>query len=104
MHVLNATELIPALQKQWRTVSFADIAADAGRIVGISKEGLKILYWDLTSEHGSGASWSEYIMPALGPAEDLNSIDKRSVEVFSADLEKLRARGVTQVGLWKRSR
>lgn len=101
---MNATELIPALQKQWRTISFAAIAADAGKIVGISKEGLEILHRDLTSEHGFSVSWPKYIMPAMGPGEDLNAINRRSIEVFSADMEKLRAHGTKRVGLWKWSR
>ncbi|KAI0095819.1 cytochrome P450 [Hypoxylon sp. NC0597] len=45
-------ELIPALQKQWRTVSFSTVAADAGSLVGMSKEAIKIMHQDLTSEYG----------------------------------------------------
>ena len=57
MYVVNATELIPALQKHWRTISFAAIAADAGSVVGMSKEAVKIMHQDLTSEHGFSVSW-----------------------------------------------
>lgn len=104
MYIVNATELIPMIQKHWRTISFAAIAADAGNIVGISKEGLKTLKKDLTSEHGFSVSWPKYIMPAMGPGKDLDSINRASVQVFAADMEKLRAQGVVKVGLWEWSR
>ncbi|KAJ0109492.1 cytochrome p450 oxidoreductase [Diaporthe amygdali] len=104
MYVVNATELIPALQKQWRTVSFAALAADAGHVVGLSKEGNEILHRDLTSEHGFSPSWPKYIMSAMGPGKDLDSINRASVEVFAEDMDKLRANGTTKTGLWEWAR
>lgn len=104
MYIVNATELIPALQKQWRTVSFAALAADAGHVVGLSKEGNEILHRDLTSEHGFSSSWPKYIMSAMGPGNDLDSINRASVEIFAKDMDKMRANGTTKTGLWKWAR
>ncbi|KAK2596476.1 hypothetical protein N8I77_013364 [Diaporthe amygdali] len=104
MYIVNATELIPALQKQWRTVSFAALAADAGHVVGLSKEGNEILHRDLTSEHGFSPSWPKYIMSAMGPGKDLDSINRASVEIFAKDMDKLRANGTTKTGLWEWAR
>lgn len=105
MYVVNATELIPALQKQWRTVSFAALAADAGFLVGLSKEGNEMLHRDLTSEHGFSLTWPKYIMSAMGPGKDLDSINRRSVEIFSEDMDRLRAKGVPiRTGLWEWAR
>lgn len=105
MYIVNATELIPALQKQWRHVSFAALSANAGFTVGLSKEGNELLRRDLTSEHGFSPSWPKYIMSAMGPGKDLDSINRRSVEVFAQDMETLRANGAPiKIGLWEWAR
>jgi hypothetical protein len=67
MYIVNSTELIPALQKQWHTASFAALSAGAGHIVGFSSEGNELLQRDLTSEHGFTNTWPKYIMSAMGP-------------------------------------
>lgn len=105
MYVVNSTELIPALQRHWRTVSFGALAADAGYLVGLSKEGNEILHRDLTSEHGFSLSWPKYIMSAMGPGKDLDNINRKSVEIFSEDMDQLRAKGAPiKTGLWEWSR
>ncbi|KAL2186140.1 cytochrome P450 [Thermothelomyces heterothallicus CBS 203.75] len=112
IYVVNATELIPVLQKQWRVVSFAAIAADAGNVVGISKEGLEIMKRDLTSEHGFSTSWPRYIMPAMAPGPDLDAINRRAIQIYVDEMARLRARaageegqpGKVVVGLWEWTR
>ncbi|OTB18120.1 hypothetical protein K445DRAFT_314939 [Daldinia sp. EC12] len=104
MYIVNATELIPAVQKHWRTISFAAIAADAGSLVGMSKEAVKVMHQNLQSEDGFSISWTKYITPVMGPGEDLNAINRKSIDVFSADMEKLRAQGTVKVDLWQWSR
>lgn len=105
MYVVNATELIPALQKQWRTVSFAALAADSGYLVGLSKEGNEMLHRDLTSEHGFILTWPKYVMSVMGPGKDLDSINRKSVEIFSEDMDHLRAKGAPiRTGLWEWAR
>lgn len=104
MYIVNATDLIPELQKHWRTVSFAAIAADAGGTVGMSNESVKLMHDDLTSEQGFSLSWPKYIMTAMGPGKDLDAINRRAIEVFSKDMEVLRAEGGSKVGLWQWSR
>lgn len=102
MYVVNSTELIPALQKQWRYVSFAAIAADAGYLIGLSKEANEILHRDLTSEHGFSLSWPKCVMSEMGPGKELDSINRKSVEIFSEDMDNLRAKGAPiRTGLWE---
>lgn len=101
MYIVNSTELIHALQKQWRTVSFAALSAGARNIVGLSKEGNELLQRDLTSEHGFSNTWPKYIMSAMGPGKDLDAINRRSIEIFSEDMDNLRAKGAPiRTGLW----
>lgn len=104
MYIVNSTELIPLLQKQWRTVSFAAIAADAGHTVGMSKEANEIMHRDLTSEHGFSVSWPRYIVPAMSPGKDLDAINRRSVEVLADEMKTLKTRGTVKLGLSQWSR
>lgn len=104
MYIVNATDLIPELQKHWRTVSFAAIAADAGTAVGMSKEAVKIMHDDLMSEHGFNLSWPKHVMSAMGPGKDLDAIDRRAIEVIAGDMEALRAGAAVKVGLWQWTR
>ncbi|KAL2151436.1 hypothetical protein VTH82DRAFT_6534 [Thermothelomyces myriococcoides] len=111
IYIVNATELIPVLQKQWRPVSFAPIAADAGDAVGISKEGLKIMKRDLMDDNGFGLSWPRYIMPAMAPGPELDAINRRAIEIYVEEMARLRARAAGEdgnnkvvVGLWEWTR
>lgn len=104
IYVVNSTELIPALQKQWRTVSFPAIAADAGYIVGMSKEAIEIMHQDLTNEHSFSVSWPRYIISAMGPGSDLDAINRKSIEILADEMDTLRAQGTVRVGLREWSR
>ncbi|KAI0470471.1 cytochrome P450 [Xylariaceae sp. FL0804] len=104
IYIVNATELIPVVQKQWKNISFAAMSADAGPLVGLSKEGCEILRKDITSEHGFSNSWPKHIIPALGPGEELDAINRKAVEIYSTEMDSLRAQGPVKVGLWQWSR
>ncbi|KAK8051773.1 cytochrome P450 oxidoreductase [Apiospora rasikravindrae] len=105
IYVVNSTGLIPELQKQWRSVSFAAIAAAAGSVVGMSKDALRIMHQDLTSEHGFSVSWPHFIAPSMAPGKELDAITRRSVEVLSAEMESMRTQGgPVRTGLWAWSR
>ncbi|PVI00792.1 cytochrome P450 [Periconia macrospinosa] len=104
MYIVNSTELIPLLQKQWRTVSFAAIAADAGTTVGMSKDAVRVMHQDLTSEHGFSVSWPRYIIPAMSPGKELDEMNRRSVEVLASELRVLRETGLAKPGLSRWSR
>ena len=104
MYIVNSTELIPMLQKQWRTVSFAAIAADAGIAVGMSKEAVRIMHENLTSEHGFSVSWPRFIVPAMSPGKDLDAINRRSIEVLAGEMKALNAKGTAGLGLSQWSR
>ncbi|KAI1414862.1 cytochrome P450 [Hypoxylon sp. FL1857] len=101
MYIVNATELVPALQKHWRNVSFAAIAADAGNLVGMSKGAVEIMHKDLTSEHGFSVSWPKYITPVMSPGKDLDELSRKAIEVFVTELGKLKSQGTVKTGLWQ---
>lgn len=104
MYVVNATKLIPILQKHWRTISFAAIAADAGHLVGLSKEAVKLMHDDLTSDDSFSLSWPKYVMSAMSPGHDLDSMNRTAIEVFASQTETLRTSTSVKVGLWQWTR
>lgn len=104
IYVVNSTKLIPVLQKQWRTISFAAIAADAGSLVGMSKEAVEVMHRDLTDEKSFSVSWPRFITPVMGPGQELDAINRKAIEVFAAEMGKLRGQGTTKVGLWQWTR
>jgi hypothetical protein len=89
MYVVNSPDLIPSLQKQWRTVSLSAISADAGYAVGMSKEAVKVMHQDLDSEHSFGNSWPQFILPAMGPGKYLDDINRRAIEVLVDEMGSL---------------
>lgn len=104
MYIVNSTELISLLQKQWRTVSFSAITADAGYTVGMSKEAVQAMHQNLKSEHSFNVSWPRYIIPAMSSGKDLDDLNRRAIEVLAGDLRSLRAAGSAKLGLSQWSR
>lgn len=104
MYVVNATDLIPALQKHWRTVSFTAFAVGAGRALGLSKGAIKLMQDDLTSEHGFSLSWPKHVVPAMSPGKDLDDMNRMAIQVLAKNIEALRASGSAKTGLWKWTR
>lgn len=106
IYVVNDTDLIPVLQRQWRTISFAAITASAGTVCGMSKKALNIMNHDLTNEDAFSISWPRFIASSLAPGPELDAINKKSVEVFSAELAKQQTgqSGTFTVGLREWSR
>ncbi|CAN8104370.1 unnamed protein product [Discula destructiva] len=104
IYIVNATNLITELQKHWRTVSFAAIAADAGTTVGLSEKSVKMMHDDLTSEEGFSLSWPKHMMSSMSPGADLDAMNRRAIEVISNDMKASRTEGSVKVGLWQWSR
>ncbi|KAI3333369.1 hypothetical protein F4824DRAFT_472220 [Ustulina deusta] len=63
IYVLNSPELIPSVQKQWRTLSFAPFAAGAGKILGMSKQSVHLMQQGLTDDDGFGTGSAHYTYP-----------------------------------------
>lgn len=83
MYVVNATEFIPALQKQWRTISFTPIMASSGTgPMGMSKGAGDILSRDIMSDNNPVQNWARAVNRALAPGEALDKLNKRAVEVM----------------------
>ncbi|KAI0388374.1 cytochrome P450 [Xylariaceae sp. FL0594] len=100
IYVLSSPDLIPAVQKQWRTLNFSPFSAGAGRVLGMSKESLKTMHEGIADNDGYAASWVRRMATVLGPGEDLDAINRRSIELFVDDLRTLSDSDSRRYGLW----
>ncbi|KAI3325316.1 cytochrome P450 [Xylariaceae sp. AK1471] len=73
------------------------IAADAGGLIRLSDEAVKIMHQDITSEHG-------FSVPAMLPEKDLDAINRTVITMSATDTENLRAQGTVKGGLLQWSR
>ncbi|KAI9899679.1 hypothetical protein N3K66_006140 [Trichothecium roseum] len=95
LYIVNATALLPALQKNWRLISFTPIIAHSGTTaMGVSREGGEAMSRDMTSDGNPVVASMPIIARALGPGPELDRMNARAVEVIVAGMEKLRAKGV----------
>ena len=113
MYIVNSTDLIPAVQKQWRTVSFAAVAANAGKPLGLSKSAIDTMHADLTKEDSFSLTWPKRIIPVMSPGPDLDAMSRKAIEAFAAELGRMRLAGAgagagaaaaSEVSLWEWTR
>ncbi|KAI0154569.1 hypothetical protein GGR57DRAFT_512069 [Xylariaceae sp. FL1272] len=69
----------------------------------MSKPSIEVMHQDVIGENGYNSTWIRHITPLLGPGEDLDAINRRSVELFLDDLTKFNPKG-DRVGLWEWTR
>lgn len=100
MYIVNSTDLIPAVQKQWRVVSFAAVAAGAGKPLGLSKSAVDIMHADLTKEDSFSLTWPKHIMPVMAPGPDLDAMSRKAIEAFAAELGQMKLAEAGAVSLW----
>ncbi|GAP82390.1 putative cytochrome p450 oxidoreductase [Rosellinia necatrix] len=101
VYVINAVELIPVLQRQWRAISFTPILAASGpSVMGMSNEASKILHRNMQSDHNYVVGFAPTISLAMGPGPSLDLMNKRAVEVMVAGMREFRQKGPTVINFW----
>lgn len=102
IYVVNSVSLIPALQRQIKTIAFAPIEAQAAAMVmGVGPAGNAIIGSDKMLEDGSYLStFVPSIQPAMAPGPGLDAINGAAVRYISDSLEDLRGKGPVTVELF----
>lgn len=82
---------MPALQRQWRLITFAPIFAGAGKVVGMSQEACDLMNQDLTDETKNfNYTWLSRVTPHLIPGSaGLDAMNRRAIEVICEMIEGL---------------
>lgn len=90
LYVINSLDLIPVVQRQWRTLIFAPIQVKAAKAaMGASKEALAIMESDMVTEKGFMSGMVKATHPTMinGPA--LDALNTRAFEVFDKALGQI---------------
>ncbi|KAM7214483.1 25-hydroxycholesterol 7-alpha-hydroxylase [Rhypophila decipiens] len=104
IYVVNSTDLIPTLHRQWLRVSFASVTVPVGSTIGLSEHGMKLLKHGIGTEKGFSESWPRHILPSISPGPALDAVNRKAIQVFADETEKLRTQGSQLVPLrsWSR--
>ncbi|KAG8158124.1 hypothetical protein KVR01_011885 [Diaporthe batatas] len=102
IYVVNSTNLIPVVQRQFRTVAFTPFAARAFKYaMGGSKTANDIMATDMTEDHGYLMSFDTAIHPAVSPGPALDAMNRASVRAVAVSLDKLRRQSPITVDMYK---
>lgn len=81
--VVNSTNLVPAVQRQFRAVAFALFAARAFKYaMGGSKTANDMMAMNMTEDHGYLMSFGKAIHPAVSPGPALDTMNRASIQAF----------------------
>lgn len=101
MYVVNAPALIPALQRLYRTVSFAAIEAQAAAsIFLISKSAKDVIRQGLMEADSYTGTFAAALHPALKPGVNLDDMNRIAARTIASSLDKLQAHGSKTVNLF----
>lgn len=102
IYIVNSVSLIPALQRQIKTIAFAPIEAQAAAtVMGVGPSGNAIIGSDRMLEDDSYLStFVPSIQPALGPGPGLDAINGSAIRCIADSLEFLNSKGPKTVELF----
>lgn len=102
MYVINSPKLIPAVQKLWRTVSFAAVEAQTAATVFLcSKAGNEVIGSGLREDDSYTGTFVGAIYPALRPGSaNLDAISRTAVRTLAASLDNLQTGGSMEADLF----
>lgn len=102
MYVVNSPRLIPAVQRLYKTISFAAIeAATAANIFLVSGEGYKVISHGLMEDSSYTGTFAAAIHPALKPGINLDSMNRVAAHTIAASLDELQAEGAKETTLFE---
>lgn len=89
IYAINSVDLIPVVQRQWRTLIFAPIQVKAAQAaMGASKEAVAIMEQDLVTEHGFINGMVKVTHPTMSNGADLDALNAKAFEIFDKSLQE----------------
>lgn len=90
LYVINDTSLIPVMQRQVRTLSFAPILLRVtSHFMGVSKKGLEIMAQEPLEDHGFIHSMMVETVKGLAPGPALDELNEDAVAILCNSLNAL---------------
>ncbi|KUJ11089.1 cytochrome P450 [Mollisia scopiformis] len=89
IYVINSLDLIPVVQRQWRTLIFAPISVKAVQAaMGASKEAVAVLEHDLVTEHGFVNGMAKATHSTMSKGSALDGLSSKTFEAFDEALNR----------------
>jgi hypothetical protein len=102
VYMVNSTSLIPAVQRQWRTLLFPPVTAWASEVaMGGSKEAVNIIREDMVTENGFMHAFIKAIHPALSKGPALDNLSRNALGTLSKSLDSIAAQGSKRVDMYE---
>jgi hypothetical protein len=100
LYIVNSAHLIPLVQKQWRTLIFPPVSAQAAKTaMGASKHALDIVCEDMKTEEGFVPKLSRTIYPTLSSGDALGDLSRKATAVILRTMDRFAIQGPTTVNL-----
>ncbi|KAI1335014.1 cytochrome P450 [Xylariaceae sp. FL0016] len=88
LYVINSTALIPIVQRHTRVMSFSPIlVALTTTMVGISKPGRDVAFYEPLENHGFALGVSRTIHESLAPGKRLDALNRRAIRCLADSLD-----------------
>ncbi|KAK9418585.1 putative Cytochrome P450 [Seiridium unicorne] len=101
IYVINSLDLIPVVQRQWRTLIFAPIQVKAAKAaMGVSKDSIEILELDMVTESGFINGMVKATHPTISSGPALDAFNSKAFEVFDAALRGFDGRTTISMFEW----
>lgn len=105
IYVINSTSLIPAVQRQFRTLAFTALESRLARdLMGVSKSTHDIISHNLVRDEGYLMTFPKFIHSAVSAGPGLDAMNRRSVEVLAESLDRLSGKGPTTTKMFEWTR
>lgn len=102
LYIVNSTNLIPVVQRQWRTLLFPPVSARASEVaMGGSKEALAIIRDDMVTESGFMHAFIKAVHPALSSGSALDELNGNALETITSSLDEITAHGPKKVNMFE---
>lgn len=89
LYVINSLNLIPVVQRQWRTLLFPPIQVKAAyAAMGTSKDVIAIMKYDMITEHGFVEGMIKSTHPTMNNGQSLDSLNAKAFEIFDQSLRR----------------
>lgn len=89
IYAINSVDLIPVVQRQWRTLIFAPIQVKAAQAaMGASKEAVAIMEQDLVTEKGFINGMVKATHPTMSNGPDLDALNAKAFEILNKSLQE----------------
>jgi hypothetical protein len=92
LYVINSLDLIPVVQRQWRTLIFGPIQVKAAHAaMGASKDAIAIMENDLITENGFINGMVKATQPTMSNGPGLDALNAKAFEVFNEAFKQFAA-------------